>query len=221
MKHDYDDYDMEPVEGLPEKLPSGERLLWQGAPNARLMARRIFHTRALTLYFALLIFGHGVFSAHDGTSLAEIASSAVWMLALAATALAILYGLAIGYAKATVYTVTTDRIVIRFGLAIPLVINIPMRHVHAADMRTYDDGSGDIMLRVARHKAVSYVVLWPNVRPWSMLRAEPALRCLVNVEQAARAIASAAPTQAQHSATDQRGPSSLDPRVAPGAAVPG
>ena len=220
MIHDHDDYNLEPVKGLPEELPEGEHLLWQGAPSAALLARRVFFTRLLGIYFALLILGHGVFSLRDGVPLSEVTASGFWMLTMAAIALAILMGLSIGYARTTLYTITTERLVLRFGLAIPLVINIPLRHIHAADMRRHEDGSGDIVLRVARHKAVSYVALWPNVRPASLLRAEPALRCLPDVDGAARALASIAPAGAIGAANGEGASEAPNAGLSAGAAVP-
>ena len=34
-----DDYHVEPVRGLPQSLPEGEELLWQGAPSTWALAR--------------------------------------------------------------------------------------------------------------------------------------------------------------------------------------
>jgi hypothetical protein len=36
------EYENEPVRGLPETLPPGETLLWQGEPDWLSMARRTF-----------------------------------------------------------------------------------------------------------------------------------------------------------------------------------
>jgi hypothetical protein len=33
MPHDHDDFQTEPVRGLPENLPEGEHILWQGHPT--------------------------------------------------------------------------------------------------------------------------------------------------------------------------------------------
>ena len=202
----------EPVRGLPERLPPGERLLWQGAPEARLLARRVFHLRALAIYFALLIGAHSALSLRDGAAPAELITGAIGMLALALFALAVLGGLALAYAKTSVFSITDRRLVLRFGVALPMNVNIPLRHIQAADMRRYADGSGDIVFTVTAHKTVSYVTLWPNVRPWKLLRAQPALRCLADVQEAAQILAAVAPAAAQSAAlragatADQRAP---------------
>ena len=50
-----DDIHVEPLRGLPEPLPAGERILWQGAPDWRALAVDVFHVRAVWIYGALLI----------------------------------------------------------------------------------------------------------------------------------------------------------------------
>ena len=186
----------EPVRGLPERLPPGERLLWQGAPEARLLAARVFHLRALAIYFALLVGGHSALSLRDGAAPGELMTGGIGMLALAVFALGMLGGLALAYAKTSVFSITDRRLVLRFGVALPMVVNIPLRHIQAADMRRYADGSGDIVFSVTPHKTVSYITLWPNVRPWKFLRPQPALRCLADVQGAARTLAAVAPAAA-------------------------
>ena len=49
------EHEFEPEYGLPEPLPAGERVLWQGSPQWRVMARRTFHVRKLTLYFGVIL----------------------------------------------------------------------------------------------------------------------------------------------------------------------
>ena len=39
MSKHHDDFDFEPVRGLPQLLPKGERMLWQGAPRWQDLAR--------------------------------------------------------------------------------------------------------------------------------------------------------------------------------------
>jgi hypothetical protein len=48
------EYTSEPVRGLPENLPEGEHILWQGGPKWTALAVRALHVRAVAIYFALL-----------------------------------------------------------------------------------------------------------------------------------------------------------------------
>ena len=54
----HDDFAFEPIRGLPDHLPKGERLLWQGAPDWRLLAIQAFHVRKVAIYFALIAAWH-------------------------------------------------------------------------------------------------------------------------------------------------------------------
>ena len=54
MMH-HDDFASEPVPGLPERPPAGERILWQGAPDRRTLARTAYHTRLVAAYFAAVV----------------------------------------------------------------------------------------------------------------------------------------------------------------------
>ena len=49
------EHEFEPERGLPEQLPAGEQLLWQGSPEWKRLAQRAFHVRKLVVYFAALI----------------------------------------------------------------------------------------------------------------------------------------------------------------------
>ena len=48
------EHGLEPVPGLPEALPSGEVLLWQGAPLWSEIAQRVFLVRWVGGYFVAL-----------------------------------------------------------------------------------------------------------------------------------------------------------------------
>jgi hypothetical protein len=48
----HDDFATEPVEGLPERPPEGESILWQGRPQAWALARESLAIRWVAGYFA-------------------------------------------------------------------------------------------------------------------------------------------------------------------------
>ena len=66
------EYEDEPVEGLPDFLPEGETMVWQGRPTVAAMARRVFFIPPLALYFGLLIAGHTVYRLMEGVSAAQV-----------------------------------------------------------------------------------------------------------------------------------------------------
>lgn len=190
------EYDSEPVRGLPEALPAGERILWQGSPDWRSLARHAFHVRKIAVYCAVLVAWRIVSAVYDGEGMAAIALIASWMAGLTAVAVALplLFGWL--YARTTVYTITSHRVVIRAGVALPMALNLPFKTVAAASVRSYADGTGDLPLTLAGLDRIAYLHLWPNARPWRLARPEPMLRSVAEAGRVAgvlgRALAAAA-----------------------------
>ena len=56
-----------------------------------------------------------------------------------------------------------------------MTMNIPHSRIANAALKTYRDGSGEIPLRVSDDKRVSYLLLWPHIRPWALRAPEPML----------------------------------------------
>lgn len=177
--------------GLPERLPEGERLLWQGRPDWRVLARRSFHVLKLALYFGLLVAWVVQSSLAAGDTAAETALDAGRALGLSLVPLALIAAYAWMVARMTVYTVTDRRVAMRVGVALPMTINLPLAQLGRADMNRRADGSGDIALGLVDSGRVSYVLMWPHVRPWRFARAEPMLRGLRDVVPAAQVLARA------------------------------
>lgn len=184
------EYEYEPVRGLPEQLPAGEYIVWQGEPQWRLMAQRVFHTRALSIYFSLLIVLHSGSQLMAGAALDSMLLNIGWQLGLAATTLGILTLMAYLYARSTVYTLTNHRLVIRFGVAVPMMINIPLDTVESAALRDLGNDYGDLVLTPLPGVKMSYWALWPNARPWHYSRVKPMLRCIPAAQSVANSLAS-------------------------------
>lgn len=185
------EYEFEPVRGLPEVLPEGEEVLWQGGPEWRSLARRAFHTRFLAIYFGLLVAWRVVIAWTEAESLAQSMPSMATLVGLAATALGVLSLLAWLNARTTVYTITNRRVVMRFGVALTMAVNLPFEAIRSAGLRTHRDGTGDIPLLVDDADRVGYMLMWPHVRPWKFGQAcEPMLRSVPEVEHVAEVLSS-------------------------------
>ena len=65
------EHEFEPQFGLPERLPAGERILWQGSPDFRALARNAFHLRKLALYFSVLLVARATLPVTGMADLAE------------------------------------------------------------------------------------------------------------------------------------------------------
>jgi len=219
MSHDHDDFDFDAAPGLPTKLPKGETLLWQGAPDWRSLAVRAFHLRKLGLYFAALVVWTVTAALLDGAEGGLI--TALWPIPAALAALGIMALLAWLTARATIYSITTARVVIRFGVALPMTINLPFRVVGAAALKEHGDGSGDISLDLTGTDRIAYLLLWPHVRPWRVSRAQPTLRCVPESARIARMLSNALAVSAGASAVTSTPvvstgatPADRDPRLA-------
>jgi hypothetical protein len=180
-----DEYEFEPVRGLPEIPPESEKVLWQGEPDRGGMIRRVFHARKVVIYFAILMTISAAAEMGAGSNLAQIAASVMWQFTMAVSALAVLCLLGWLYTRSTVYTITNQRLVMRFGVAIPMMINIPWSKIEAVNLRRFDDGSGDIEFTVESGKRMSYLMLWPNVKSWRFSPVTPALRSIKNADEVA------------------------------------
>lgn len=199
--HHHDDFAVEPVKGLPALLPEGETILWQGAPNGRAFATRVFRAGWIGVYFAavtLFMLASGLYDRAPGMAIA-LSMAFVFGLGVLAVGFFWLLGWAIG--RTTVYTITNRRIVMRFGVALPLTINLPFSAIEAADLRDHGDGAGDIALSLNRKQRVSYAVLWPHARPWQFSDAQPMMRCLPDAAAAAAILAQAFAGQREPSLT--------------------
>jgi hypothetical protein len=174
------DFDVEPIPGLPERPPQGEVILWQGAPDWRLLARQVFHIRAVAFYFAALILWQFASNTHDGGTLTEALVPSALLIGFALLSVALLCALAWAMARATVYTLTNRRVVMRIGVALPVTFNLPFAKIEAANLKNGGHGTGDIALTLVPGERLAYLVLWPHARPWQLKQPQPTLRCIPN-----------------------------------------
>ena len=192
----HDDFDFEPIRGLPAMLPAGEKLLWQGSPAWISLAIRAYHVRKIAIYFLVLVLwriGVGVSAAH---SPGAVATSCLLLLGLGSLAMGVLSLLAYCSARSTVYSITTRRVLFRHGIAVPLTMNVPHTVIDNAALKTFSNGTGDIALTLSRRERVGYLITWPHVRPWRFARPEPCLRALTDAAAAARILGTALAAQA-------------------------
>ena len=202
------------IPGVAQPLPPGERLLWQGGPARKALARHLFHTRLLGGYFAVIIALGLIGAMRDGVPVATLAGALVTQLVLAGLVFGVVHGYALLLERGTVYALTERRLVLRIGLVVPTTINLPLRLVDSAWHRSFADGTGEIALAIRPPDRMSYLHLWPHARPWRLRWPEPMLRCLVNPAEVARLLREAA----EASGPMEAGPEA--PAEAPGAREP-
>lgn len=185
------EYEAEPIPGLPGVPPKGERILWQGSPEWRMLARTAFHSRAIAIYFAVLTV------VATASALPYSSQGAAAFVGVAGTigtgliALGLLNLLAWASARTTIYTITDARVVMRFGIALPKCVNLPLALIAAADLRAHADGSGDLPLALLGPQPLGYASYWPHARPGCYAAPQPMLRAVPDAAAVAALLARA------------------------------
>lgn len=190
------EHEFEAALGLPEALPHGETLLWQGRPDWRVLAVDALHWRKLALYFALLLGWQALTVRADGGDAGAAALAALRGLPLALLALGLVALMALLMARSAVYTLTNRRIVMRIGIVLSVSFNLPFSQIAGAELRARRGGYGDIALTLAGSQRIAWLHLWPHVRPWRLKRTQPMLRAVPDAQRVGALLAQAAKERA-------------------------
>jgi len=177
------EYEFEPQFGLPERLPSGEFIVWQGSPDVGALASSAFHIQKLVVYFAVLIGACACPALEDGAGFMAVLLSIKWIAPLSLIGLGSVWMMAYMTSRTTVYTLTNKRVVMRLGIVFTVSFNLPYKQVVSADVRMLQKGFGDITLALKGSDRIAWIHLWPSVRPWKIEKPEPTLRAIPDVQQ--------------------------------------
>ncbi|MBZ4021376.1 hypothetical protein CKO11_02725 [Rhodobacter sp. TJ_12] len=210
------DFDFEPQPGIPAPLPEGEEILWQGSPDMWALAREAFKIRWLTGYMVLLAFWRG-YVIWSESGLAMALPTLVLYLIFALGTYLLLLLLAYVQSRATIYTLTSARAILRVGAALQVTFTVPYKVIEVAALglnKRSKKGIGTLALQVPEDMRLSYTVLWPSARPWHIRKPQPAFRCIPEAEKVARILAEAAQAklnEPEFSAKPEAGASGLVP----------
>jgi hypothetical protein len=196
----HDDFAFEPQRGLPAKLPAGEHLLWQGTPQWRSLAIRAYHVRKVGVYFLALVLVRIAVGLSQGHALSDMAISCLLLSSAGALAIGVLSLLAYLTARATVYSITSRRVLLRHGVAVPLTMNVPFKFIDNAGVKCFADGTGDIALQLPRRERVGFIISWPHLRPGHYAHPEPSFRALPDAPAAAKILSEALAAEAGYEA---------------------
>ena len=218
----HDDFAFEPQEGLPQKLPQTEVMLWQGRPSAWALFRGAYGLRWIVAYFAVVVLWRAAAGWLDG-GFARTLAMAIPYMVLGDLALLVTGAMAWVAARTTVYSVTTARVVMRIGAALTVTLNLPYRQIANASLDLKKDGTGTIAFETLGETKFSALMLWPHLRPWHFARTQPALRCIPEAAKVAQLIADAAEARMAEpvlAPLPARAPQRTTPQSAPTGAHP-
>jgi hypothetical protein len=188
------DLDFESQPGLPKPLPPGEDLLWQGSPDAAALAREAFKANWVLGYLLII----AVWRASVAFTIGGFGQSvAVFIpyLVLALAAYGLIRLLARASAKAAIYSITTHRVILRIGAALQVTWTIPFTKVASASLATRPTGTGTIAVELTHGQRISFLALWPHLRPGFGHGVQPAFRCIPDAARVARILSDAAQTR--------------------------
>jgi len=190
----HDDFNFEPVRGLPAALPADEEILWQGAPNPLRLAKDALGLNWVLGYFALLAVWRIGVSSTDVSFTVALAHGIPFLIAgLLAGGLLLL--IATVQARSTVYTLTNKRVCMRIGAALTMTLNLPYVCIGTGQVALRKSGLGTITFELIGDTRLSYLMTWPHVRPWHMTRTQPAFRAIPDAARVAEIFADAAETR--------------------------
>jgi hypothetical protein len=202
----HDDFDFEPTPGLPAELPTGETLLWQGVPNWKSLAVRAYQVRKVAIYFAILVLWRAGVGIGNGQGVATVLLGCAFIALLGVIVIGMLSTLAYFSARSTVYSITSRRVLLRHGVAVPMTMNLPFKQIEAAALRGFADGTGDIALTLTASERIGFLITWPHVRPGRFKRPEPSLRALPDAQHAADILSAALAVEAGQTASRAEAP---------------
>ena len=186
-----DDFAVEPIEGLPELLPEGEVILWQGRPNWLRLTIESLNLWWVIGYFGLLA-AWRFLTVIDYMPLGTAFSASIPFLFVAAFVGLLLCGVGYIQAKATLYTITNRRVVMRIGAALTLTLNLPFTKIDNAAVAKKRGGFGNIAFETSGDTKFSFFVLWPHARSWYFGKPQPTLKCIPDIEKVSSILGQAA-----------------------------
>lgn len=204
----HDDFAIEPIEGLPERPPEGEHILWQGRPDWWALAKDSLNVWWVMGYFLFLAAWRFV-SLVDQVPLARALVLALPFIILGGIVCGLLMIFAYVQARTTMYTVTNKRVAMRIGAALTVTLNLPYRQIVNADLRMRGK-TGTIAFEVPKDVKLGYLTCWPHVRPWRS-PVQPALRCIPEPKKIAEMISDAAEARVSTPVIERRGAPSGSP----------
>ena len=205
------------------ELAPAERILWQITPDWRAIATRVFHIRAAAAYFTLLtLIDIGIMRNAEGPGLLALKGGEATAIT-GLVCVGILAFLAFAVGRTTRYTLTTRRVIMQFGIALPATLMLPLHKIAQCNVAIHPDHSGDIAMRLFPGEQIPYIKLWPHARPWRLRTPQPMLRDIPRAAVAATQLmhALAAGAQAKRAMErDQERDPAIGPRPAPAEAAP-
>ena len=174
------------VNRLPEEVgksvPEGEKVCWVGKPNWVSFGFHVFGIKYLVIYFIISAF-YSVSQIELDFSLNAFIGEYISFVVSGVIASLILFLLSYVSARHTCYVITEKRLVIRTGVALVFLLNVPFKNVISIDKQSLYYGVGNLSFKTQSKKRIPYFSCWPSVRSGSFLETIPTFRSIANIEE--------------------------------------
>jgi hypothetical protein len=161
-----------------DRFGPGEYLVWQGRPRWAALARDVLHVRPVALYLGVVWIWIAATNRNSGLSPMDTLAAGAPLALVSSIVVGACLAFGFGLARTTRYTLTNQRLIMHYGLALTATLSIPLRQVASVAIAERSDGTGDLPLQLKPGKRIGYIKLWPHVRPWHTAHPAPMLRCV-------------------------------------------
>jgi hypothetical protein len=161
-----------------DRFGPGEYLVWQGRPRWTALARDVLYVRPIALYLAGVWIWLAASNRSSGLSPMETLAAGAPLALVSALVVGACLAFAWGLARTTRYTLTNQRCILHFGVALTATLSLPLHLVASVAIAERSDGTGDLPMQLKPGKRIGYIKLWPHARPWHIAHPAPMLRCV-------------------------------------------
>ena len=168
-------------------IPEGEIVCWVGRPYWISLGFNVFGIKYLLLYFIISAF-YAISQIELVFSFRAFIGEYISFIISGIIASVILFLLAYFAAQHTCYVITEKRLVIRTGIALVFLLNVPLKNVISIDKQSLFRGYGNLSFKPQSKKRIPYSSCWPSVRGSSFLKPIPTFRSIANIEEIGRIV---------------------------------
>ena len=174
-----------------KSIPSEEKICWDGSPDWRSFGYQVFGIKYLFIYFIVTAL-YAVSQIESSFSFSAFSINYLPYFLSGVFAGSILLVLAYVAARHTYYVITERRIVIRTGVALVFLLNVPFKNILSIDKQVLARGRGNIAFKAKSKKRIPYFSCWPSVRSGSFVEPVPAFRSITDIEHVGKIVANIA-----------------------------
>jgi hypothetical protein len=168
-------------------IPLEEKIYWTGKPNWKSFGYHAFGIKYFLIYFFVCAL-YAVSQIESSFSFERLLINYTPYLVSGTLAAMIIFLLAYFSARHTCYVITEKRIVIRTGVALVFLLNMPFKNILSIDMKVLAQGRGNLTFKVRSKKRIPFFSCWPSVKAGVFLEPVPAFRSIMDIEKVGQTI---------------------------------